>query len=73
MCVVPFCMETYNKKGFEGRARRAPSSMRPRGSVVRRARRGAINIFVNRLKLSTESHGLLPWELFYDKQLPPLV
>ena len=31
-----------------------------RGSVMRRVRRGAIKIFVNRLKLSTESHGLLP-------------
>ena len=41
-------------------------------SSVRPVRRGAIKIFVNRLKLSTESHGLLPWELFYDKQLPPL-
>ena len=40
---------------------------------MRRVRRGAIKIFVDRLKLSTESHGLLPWELFYDKQLPPLV
>jgi hypothetical protein len=27
---------------------------------MRRVRRGAINIFVNWLKLSTESHGLLP-------------
>src|SRR5688572_17699414 len=64
MCVVPFCMETYNKKGFEGCARPTSSAMRPRGSVVRRVRGCILNIFVNSLKLSPDIHRLLPCQLF---------